>query len=192
MILIVGLGNPGKKYQKNRHNIGFVLVDALAYKYQVEFTNDKKLNAEIAEIKNTSLSSEPILLAKPQTFMNNSGEAVQKIVHFYKIAPENLWVVFDELDLPLGTIKIKKSGSAGTHNGMKSIVTHLGSNFPRFRIGIESRGQTASALQDTADFVLGDFFGPEKELIIHSLDQTVKAVETALKEGLEIAMTRFN
>lgn len=192
MILIVGLGNPGKKYQKNRHNIGFVLMDTLAYKHQVEFTLDKKLTAEIAEIKDETLHPEPIMLAKPQTFMNNSGEAVQKIAHFYKIAPENIWVVFDELDIPLGTIKIKKSGSAGTHNGMKSIVTHIGSNFPRFRIGIESRGQTASALQDTAAFVLSDFFGPEKEIIIDSIDKTVSAIETALQNGLEDAMNKFN
>jgi PTH1 family peptidyl-tRNA hydrolase len=140
MILIVGLGNPGKKYEKNRHNIGFVLIDTLAYKYQAEFKLDKKLNAEIAEIRNPELSSEPILLAKPQTFMNNSGEAVQKIAAFYKIHPENIWVLFDELDLPLGTIKIRKSGGSGTHNGMKSVVGHIGKNFPRFRIGIESRG----------------------------------------------------
>ena len=192
MILIVGLGNPGKSYQKNRHNVGFVLADALAYKYQVEFTHDKKFNAEIAEIKNSELCSEPVLLAKPGTFMNNSGEAVQKIAQFYKIAPENIWVVFDELDLPLGSIKIKKTGSAGTHNGMKSIVGHIGKNFPRFRIGIESRGQTASALQDTASFVLSDFFGQEKELIIHSLDQIISAIETALKQDLDTAMNKYN
>lgn len=192
MILIVGLGNPGKKYQKNRHNIGFVLVDALAYKYQAEFVLDKKFNAEIAEIRNNQLSEEPVLLAKPQTFMNNSGEAVQKIASFYKIQPENIWVVFDELDLPLGTLKIRKSGSAGTHNGMKSVVGHIGKNFPRFRIGIESRGATASTLQDTASFVLSDFFGSEKEIIIKTLDHSVKAIETALKEGLDTAMNKFN
>jgi PTH1 family peptidyl-tRNA hydrolase len=192
MILIVGLGNPGKKYEKNRHNIGFILVDALAYKHQVEFKLDKKFNAEIAEIKNSQLSPEPILLAKAHTFMNNSGDAIQKIAAFYKIVPENIWVIFDELDLPLGTIKIRKSGSAGTHNGMKSVVGHIGKNFPRFRIGIESRGTTASNLQDTASFVLSDFFGPEKEIIIKSLDQGIKAIETALIEGLDSAMNKFN
>lgn len=192
MILIVGLGNPGKKYEKNRHNIGFVLVDALAYKYKVEFSNDRKFNADIAEIKNSELNPEPVLLAKPGTFMNNSGDAVQKIAQFYKIQPENIWLVFDELDLPLGSIKIKKSGSAGTHNGMKSVVGHIGKDFPRFRIGIESRGQTASTLQDTASFVLSDFFGSEKEIIVSSLDKTIKAVETALHEGLESAMNKFN
>jgi PTH1 family peptidyl-tRNA hydrolase len=192
MILIVGLGNPGKKYEKNRHNIGFVLIDTLAYKYQAEFKLDKKLNAEIAEIRNPELSSEPILLAKPQTFMNNSGEAVQKIAAFYKIHPENIWVLFDELDLPLGTIKIRKSGGSGTHNGMKSVVGHIGKNFPRFRIGIESRGTTASTLQDTPSFVLSDFFGSEKEIIIKTIDQGLQAIEIALKEGLDTTMNKFN
>ncbi len=192
MILIVGLGNPGKKYQQNRHNVGFVLIDALAYKYQVEFVHDKKFNAEIAEIKNSDLNSEPILLAKPQTFMNNSGEAVQKIAQFYKIPLENIWLIVDELDLPLGTIKVRKSGQAGTHNGLKSVVGRIGSNFPRFRIGIESRGETASTLQDTASFVLSDFFGPEKEVIIRSLDLGLQAIETALREGLDSAMNKFN
>jgi PTH1 family peptidyl-tRNA hydrolase len=192
MILIVGLGNPGKKYEKNRHNIGFVLIDTLAYKYQAEFKLDKKLNAEIAEIRNPELSSELILLAKPQTFMNNSGEAVQKIAAFYKIHPENIWVLFDELDLPLGTIKIRKSGGSGTHNGMKSVVGHIGKNFPRFRIGIESRGTTASTLQDTPSFVLSDFFGSEKEIIIKTIDQGLQAIEIALKEGLDTTMNKFN
>jgi len=192
MILIVGLGNPGKKYEKNRHNIGFVLIDTLAYKYQAEFKLDKKLNAEIAEIRTPELSSEPILLAKPQTFMNNSGEAVQKIAAFYKIHPENIWVLFDELDLPLGSIKIRKSGGSGTHNGMKSVVGHIGKAFPRFRIGIESRGTTASTLQDTPSFVLSDFFGSEKEIIIKTVDQGLQAIEIALKEGLDTAMNKFN
>ncbi len=192
MILIVGLGNPGPKYAKTRHNVGFVALDTLAYKLKADFTYDKKYNAEIAEIKNSGLSEDTIILAKPHTFMNESGQAVQKIAHFYKIKPEQIWVVFDELDLPLGTIKIRKNGSAGTHNGMKSVVSVIGKEFPRFRIGIESRGETASQLQDTASFVLSDFFGQEKEIIVKSIDQSVLALETALKEGIEPAMNKFN
>jgi PTH1 family peptidyl-tRNA hydrolase len=191
MILIVGLGNPGPKYNKTRHNVGFVALDTLAYKHNLEFKHDKKFNAEIAELKLSELP-EPFLLAKPHTFMNNSGEAVQKIAQFYKIAPENIWIVFDELDLPLGQIKIRKSGSAGTHNGMKSVVAHLGQNFPRFRIGIESRGETASRLQDTASFVLSEFFTPEKELISRSIEKIVEALESALKTDLDSAMNKFN
>ena len=192
MYLIVGLGNPGPKYTKTRHNIGFILLDSLAYKYNLEFHHDKKFNAEITEFSNPDLTTEPIILVKPHTFMNSSGDAVQKIAQFYKIPPENIWIVFDELDLPLGQIKIKKSGSAGTHNGMKSIVAHMGQNFPRFRIGIESRGQTASQLQDTASFVLSEFFTQEKDLIANSLAKTIEALETALKFGLETAMNKYN
>ncbi|MCC7433013.1 aminoacyl-tRNA hydrolase [Candidatus Peregrinibacteria bacterium] len=192
MILIVGLGNPGPKYTKTRHNVGFLALDTLAYKLKTEFEYDKKYNAEIAEVKQSDLTNQAIILAKPHTFMNESGQAVQKIAHFFKIKPENIWVVFDELDLSLGTIKIRKNGSAGTHNGMKSVVSVIGKDFPRFRIGIESRGETASHLQDTASFVLSDFFGQEKEIIVKSIDKCVSAIETALKEGIEASMNKFN
>jgi PTH1 family peptidyl-tRNA hydrolase len=192
MIIIVGLGNPGDKYAKTRHNVGFIVIDALAFKYQAEFKYDKKFNAEIAEIKNPDLNADTILLAKPHTFMNNSGEAVQKIASFYKVPPEDIWLIYDELDLPLGQMKIRKNGGPGTHNGVKSIVGRLGRNFPRFRIGIESRGQTASALQDTASFVLSEFFSQEKDEVIKAMDRGVKAVETALHEGFDNAMNKFN
>ncbi len=192
MILIVGLGNPGQKYQNNRHNIGFILLDAFAYKYQSQFEYQKKFNADIAEINDQNLYSENIILAKPQTFMNNSGEAVQKLAQFYKILPQNIWLIYDELDLEIGHLKIKKNGSGGTHNGLKSIVTHIGKDFPRFKVGIESRGLTASQLQDTASFVLSDFFEKEKDIIAESLDKTIKAIETALKEGIDQAMNKFN
>lgn len=191
-ILIAGLGNPGNKYQKNRHNIGFVVVDTLAYKFQADFSLNKKFNAEIAEINHPDLPGLHLILAKPQTYMNNSGLAIQKIAAFHKLTPEQIWVIFDELDLPLGTIKIRKSGSAGTHNGMKSIVGQIGKDFARFRIGIESRGSTASTFQDTPSFVLSDFFGPEKEMIITSVNQTVEAIEAALQYGLDEAMNKFN
>lgn len=189
MILIVGLGNPGPKYAKTRHNVGFIALDAFAYKQKADFKLDKKFNSEIAEIKD---SNNQVILAKPHTFMNDSGQAVQKIAQFFKIKPENIWVIFDELDLPIGTIKIKKSGSAGTHNGMKSVVTNIGKDFPRFRIGIESRGVTASRLQDTASFVLSEFFDQEKEIIVKSIDKAVLALETALSDGIEAAMNKFN
>lgn len=192
MILIVGLGNPGQKYQNNRHNIGFILLDAFAYKYQAQFDYQKKFNADIVEINDQNLYSESIILAKPQTFMNNSGEAVQKLAQFYKIPPQNIWLIYDELDLEIGHLKIKKNGSGGSHNGLKSIVTHIGKDFPRFKVGIESRGLTASKLQDTASFVLSDFFDKEKDIIAESLDLTIKAIETALKEGLDQAMNKFN
>ncbi len=192
MKLIVGLGNPGDKYSKTRHNVGFILIDALAFKYQAEFKYEKKFNAEIAEIKNPDLSEEQLILAKPHTFMNNSGEAVQKIAHFYKIPVEDTWLIYDDLDLPLGTLKIKKNGGPGTHNGVKSVVEHFGKDFPRFRIGIESRGTSASTFQDTASFVLSEFFGQEKEQVVEALDKGIKSIETALRQGIEAAMNKFN
>lgn len=192
MILIAGLGNPGKKYEKNRHNVGFVVLDTLAYKKGLEFKHDKKFNAEITEIPADSPDHDPVILAKPHTFMNNSGEALQKIAHFYKIPPENIWIIHDELDLPLGEMKIKKSGGPGTHNGLKSIVALLGKNSPRFKIGIESRGVTASQLQDTASFVLSDFFGQEKDVIAKVIEQAVQSIEIGLHEGLESAMNKIN
>jgi len=192
MKLIVGLGNPGPKYHNTRHNVGFILLDALAYKYQLEFSYEKKFNAETVELNKPEFSPEPVLLVKPHTFMNNSGEAIQKIAHFYKITPENIYVIFDELDLPLGQIKIRKSGSAGTHNGMKSMVAHLGTEFPRFRVGIESRGTTASVLQDTSSFVLSEFIGKEKILISEALEKTIEAIETTFSKDLDTAMNKFN
>jgi PTH1 family peptidyl-tRNA hydrolase len=192
MKLIVGLGNPGDKYSKTRHNVGFILIDALAFKYQAEFKYEKKFNAEIAELKNPDLSDETIILAKPHTFMNNSGEAVQKIAHFYKIPVEETWLIYDDLDLPLGTLKIRRNGGPGTHNGVKSVAEHFGKDFPRFRIGIESRGTSASTFQDTASFVLSEFFGSEKEQVVEALDKGIKSIETALKQGIETAMNKFN
>jgi len=192
MILIAGLGNPGGKFQKTRHNVGFLAIDGISFKYNVELKFTKKFNTEIAEINDSELSPETVLLVKPQTFMNNSGEAIEKITHFYKISPENCWIIFDELDLPLGVIKIRKSGSAGTHNGMKSIVGKIGKNFPRFRIGIESRGVTASKLQDTQSFVMSSFFETEKNILIDSLERVIEAIETALQEGLITAMNKYN
>lgn len=192
MILIVGLGNPGPKYNKTRHNVGFLAIDTLAYKWQLEFQHEKKFNAEIAEYNNAEFHDETIFLAKPHTFMNNSGEAIQKIAHFYKIAPENIWVVYDELDLPLGQLKIRKTGGPGTHNGMKSIVTYIGREFPRFRLGIESRGDTASNFQDTQSFVLSDFFPKEKEKLVEMINTTVQSIEMALKTDLDNAMNQFN
>jgi len=192
MILLVGLGNPGDKYAKTRHNVGFILIDALAFKYGAAFKFEKKFNTDITEIKNPDLHEDTIILAKPHTFMNNSGDAVQKIAAYYKIPVGNIWLIYDDLDLPLGQMKIRKKGSAGTHNGVKSVVAHLGENLPRFRIGIESRGTSASTFQDTASFVLSEFFSQEKEEVISALDRGLKAIETALKEGLESSMNRFN
>lgn len=192
MILLVGLGNPGDRYKRTRHNIGFTLCEAIADKYNASFKHEKKFNAEIAELNIDELSEKKVIIARPHTFMNSSGEAVERIASFYKIPTDKIWIIFDELDLPLGTIKIQPGGGAGTHNGMKSIVKVMGENFPRLRIGIESRGQSAPTFQDTSSFVLSEFFSKEKEIVIDVLDRSIQAIETALNDGIDSAMNKFN
>lgn len=192
MILLVGLGNPGERYKRTRHNIGFTLCEALANKYNSSFKHEKKFNAEIAELGIDELSEEKVIIARPHTFMNSSGEAVERIASFYKIPTDKIWIIFDELDLPLGTIKVQPRGGAGTHNGMKSIVKVIGEKFPRLRIGIESRGQSAPTFQDTSSFVLSEFFSKEKEIVIDVLDRSIQAIETALNDGVDAAMNKFN
>ena len=174
MKIIVGLGNPGPKYGKNRHNTGFMTVQALFNKLKgAEWKESSKFKSLIAE---TTLNEEKTLLVKPMTMMNLSGVAVAKILKFYKESPENLTIIYDDLDLPLGTIRVREKGSAGTHNGMKSIIAELGTeDFARIRLGIESRGETAPEQQDTSSYVLSDFTASEEPII-------KKAIEEALKE----------
>lgn len=190
MITIIGLGNPGSEYQKTRHNVGFTVVEKISKELQApEFKFEKKFNAEISS---TSSQSNKILIAKPHTFMNLSGEAVQAIIQFYKIDPTNVWVVYDDVDLPLGEIRIRKNGSPGTHNGMKSISHFIGQDFPRIRIGIESRGTTAPEQQDTSSFVLAPFLKDEESTVQEVAQKATEALKVALREGIQEAMNQFN
>lgn len=175
MKIIVGLGNPGKEYEETRHNAGAMCVDLLKEKLNLpQFKLQKKFRALISE---GTFENEKIILAKPQTFMNLSGESVQKLVKFYNCPLENLIVVYDDVDLPLGKIRIRPNGSAGSHNGMKSIVQTIGStNFPRVRIGIESRGECAPEKQDTASFVLHPFSKKEKAEVKKNLENTANSI----------------
>ena len=168
MKIIVGLGNIGKEYEKNRHNCGFMAIDALAEEFvkgghEVEWKNEEnKFEAFTAKIK---YDNEEILLVKPTTLMNRSGLAVAKILNFYKEDISNLIIIYDDIDLTLGEIRVREKGSAGTHNGMKSLIHELGTeDFKRIRIGIESRGEHAPEHQDLASFVLSNFTTPEKEI----------------------------
>lgn len=191
MKLIVGLGNPGKEYENSRHNSGWMVLEALTS--ELGFENLKKETKFKAKVSQGTFKGEKIILAEPVTFMNLSGLAVQSLMHFYKIKPRDLWVIYDDLDLPLGQIRIRKTGSAGTHNGMKSIVTEIADiNFPRIRIGIESRGVTSAVQQDTSSFVLNGFTAEEKPLALQGRNSAVKAIITALIEDLETAMNTFN
>jgi len=191
MVIIIGLGNPGKEYEATRHNVGFMALDLLRDKLALaNFALNKKFNALVTE---GNFSGKKFLLAKPQTFMNSSGEAVSKLAAFYNIEPDQLWVIYDDVDLPLGTVRVRPGGSAGTHNGMKSIIATLGfSNFPRVRIGIESRGVDAPEKQDVASFVLHPFLKKELPIVKKSLERAAQEVLRSLGKGIEVAMDRYN
>jgi len=174
MKLICGLGNPGKKYDGTRHNIGFMLLDSLA---EEDFS--EKWNALISE---STLNGEKVILIKPTTFMNLSGRAVAKFANFYKIEAKDILITYDDVDLPLGQVRYREKGGAGTHNGMKSIIQELGTqDFPRLRLGIESRGVTAPEQMDLASFVLAPFTKEELEI-----------VKPAIKEGISQLKTKFS
>lgn len=183
MFLIAGLGNPGREYVDTRHNVGFEAVSVLSSYYDIPLKKIKH-KALIGEGK---IGGERVILAQPQTFMNNSGEAVREIADFYKIAPNDIIVIYDEAALGVGRIRIRPSGSAGGHNGMKSIIYHLGSDeFPRVRFGIgEARG-------DMANYVLGRFTKEETALMIDAVKNIPDIVSLIIAGKLADAMNKYN
>jgi PTH1 family peptidyl-tRNA hydrolase len=183
--LIVGLGNPGPKYAANRHNIGFRCLDHLASAHGLTFDKRQKK----ARVGSGAIDGCQVILAKPQTFMNDSGRAVISLARFYQIPPEQLLVVYDDLDLPFGTLRMRSEGGSGGHKGMRSIIEQLGGQgFPRLRVGI---GRPPGQM-DPAAYVLRDFSKEEQELLEDLLDRAVVAIETWLAEGVEMAMSRHN
>jgi PTH1 family peptidyl-tRNA hydrolase len=183
--LIVGLGNPGRDYEKTRHNVGFWVVDELARRYQL--TNPQKERRALTY--SGTLHNKTVLLAKPQTYMNLSGEAVRALLDFYKIPLTHLIVVHDDLDVPLGTLRLRQNGSAGGQNGVKSIIQHVGTQeFARVRFGI---GRPPGRM-NPADYVLTAFTGDDAILAQEILSKATDAVERWLQEGLEAAMTAYN
>lgn len=185
MYIIVGLGNPGKEYENTRHNAGFITLDKLANKYNIDISKEKHK----ALIGSGVISGEKVILVKPQTFMNLSGEAVFEVMNFYKEDIKNLIVIFDDIDLSLGTIRIKEKGSAGTHNGVKSLVNKLSSqNFKRIKIGI---GKPEGDI-DLIGHVLGKFSKDEFEQIEKKADDAVNAVEMIIEGKLLEAMNKYN
>jgi len=181
MKLIVGLGNPGLKYKKTRHNVGFQTIDKISAKYKVQ---SAKLRFS-AELFKREIGSKKVILAKPQTFMNRSGESIKTVASYYKIKPENIWVIHDDIDLPLGTIRISQDGTSGGHKGIQSIINHLKTkNFPRFRIGIRPIGADSRACSSTEKFVLKKFTKAEEKIIKEEIKKTAQEVVTALKKGL--------
>ena len=183
--LIVGLGNPGREYKENRHNIGFMLIDRLALRLDARMT---RLQSK-ALVGATRYNDAKVILAKTQTFMNLSGQAVQGLARFYKVSLENLIVAHDDLDLPFETIRLRPGGGAGGQKGVKSTIQHLGTNdFPRLRLGI---GRPPGRM-DPAAYVLQDFARGDEQFLSETLDRASDAVFAFIDEGLDIAMNKFN
>lgn len=184
MFIIAGLGNPGKKYENTRHNMGFLVIDKLAEK------NDIKVNKikHKALVGDGFISGQKALLVKPQTYMNLSGDSLREAVSYYDVELENVIVIYDDFDLETGTLRIRKKGSAGSHNGMKSVIQQLGSgDFPRIRIGIGKSGGL-----DWKDFVLGKVGDSDKDAIASVIDKAADAVMCILEKGIDKAMNEYN
>ncbi len=182
MKAIVGLGNPGGEYAGTRHNVGFDVVDEVARRWGARL----RAWSSIADV--AVVSGRGVVLVKPRTFMNASGEAVSRIAQFHKMEPGDILVVVDEVQLPLGKLRIRREGSAGGHNGLKSVIQHVGDAFPRLRIGV-GRGDPQ---WDLSDHVLSRFARDERDIAIAAVARAADAVETFVEEGIEAAMSRFN
>ena len=182
--LIVGLGNPGRAYAFNRHNVGFMAVDKLALRAGIDLRRVQNK----AIVGSGRLADRPVILAKPQTFMNLSGEAVGALANYYRVPPTALLVIYDELDIPFGVIRLREKGGAGGHNGMRSIIQHMGNDFPRLRLGV---GRPPGRM-DAAAFVLQDFGRDELPLVSEMLTTAGDAVESFVRQGIDLTMSRFN
>lgn len=186
MFLIVGLGNPGKQYENTRHNVGFDAIDVLVDEYRI-LSSGKQHKAMYGK---GVIEGQKVILAKPLTYMNLSGEAVRAMVDYYKIDPETeLLVIFDDISLAPGNIRIRKKGSAGGHNGIKSIITHLGTqNFQRIKVGVGEKPKN----WDLADYVLGTFSKDDRKLVDEALERTAKAAALIVQGEVDEAMNLYN
>lgn len=185
MYLIVGLGNPEKDYSNTRHNMGFNTINKLAEQYEISITKNKFKGLYGVG----SIEGEKVILLKPQTFMNLSGESIQEMIQFYKIELEQLIVIYDDIDIEPGIIKIRKTGGAGTHNGMKSVVKELNTqNFKRIRVGIGKPKEKENLIE----YVLGAIPEEEKDKLDKGTDLAKEAMIEMIKNGIDIAMNKFN
>jgi PTH1 family peptidyl-tRNA hydrolase len=183
--LIAGLGNPGPKYASNRHNVGFRCLEHLAAQHGLEFGRRQKR----ALVVTGSIQGQRVVLAKPQTYMNDSGRSVAPLARFYKVESEHIMVVYDDLDLPPGAVRLRPEGGSGGHKGMRSIIKHLGAqDFPRLRIGI---GRPPGRM-DPAAYVLQDLSIEEEPLLQEVLAHAAAAIEMWLQRGIEMAMNQYN
>lgn len=184
MKLIVGLGNPDKEYEKTRHNVGFMVMDRLADVLNVSIDN-KKFKGEYVKFK---YHGEDVILLKPMTYMNNSGESVIQVLNYFKMDVEDLLIVYDDMDMPVGKLRLRQSGSAGGHNGVKSVIAHTNTqNFKRIRVGIDKHPHIK-----VVDYVLGRFTKDEQPLIDEGIENAVKAIEMYLDKDFVAAMNAFN
>ena len=184
--LLVGLGNPGDQYENTRHNVGFMVADELAERHNIPVQRLK-----FRALTNTvTIGDRKVLLMKPVTYMNLSGEAVHEAAAFYKIPPERVLVISDEVALAPGKLRVRRSGSAGGHNGLKNIIAHLGTDqFPRIRLGV---GQKPHPDYDMADWVLGKFQGEDKKAVEAAVKRAADAAECLIREGVDKAMNKYN
>ena len=184
--LIVGLGNPGQKYEHTRHNMGFLTVDLLAERLNVKL-NKVKFKSAYNIVR---FAGQKCLVMKPQTYMNLSGEAVGEAARFYKIPADHVVVISDDISLPVGKLRIRTGGSAGGHNGLKNIIQHLGTDqFPRIKVGVGAPGQAG---YDVVDWVIGRPLGEDQKVLMEALDRAGDAAEVLISQGSDRAMNRFN
>ena len=184
-LVIIGLGNPGEEYIHTRHNVGFRCVEEIAQIHRIGFTDRRQL----ALIGQGNISGHQVVIAKPRTFMNNSGQAVKYLISRYSIPSEKLLVVYDDVDLSLGKVRLRKKGGSGGHNGIKSIKDSINStNFPRLRIGI-GHPEDQSRL---VEYVLSSISEDEKKVIDHAIDTSTQTLVSILTEGIDVAMSKFN
>ena len=185
MFLIVGLGNPEEEYSNTRHNMGFDTINKLANEYNIKINKNKFKGLCGSGI----IENEKVILLKPQTYMNLSGESIKEAMAFYKIKSENIIVIYDDIDLKIGDIRLKAKGGAGTHNGMKSVVQNLNTeDFIRVRVGIGSPENK----EDMINYVIGPIPKREKEILEGSIEKAAESVIEILKSGIDVAMNRFN
>lgn len=184
MYVIAGLGNPGRQYERTRHNMGFMVADVFAAAHDI----DVRRIRHKALVGEGRIGDEKVIVVKPQTYMNLSGESLREVVNYYDVPMENLIVVYDDMDLDTGTLRIRKKGSSGSHNGMKSVIYQLQSDeFPRVRIGIGTPPE-----DDWKDYVTGQVTEKEAEVLTETIKKAAEALECIITEGIDIAMNRFN
>ena len=185
MYLIAGLGNPSKNYEGTRHNIGFTMIDAIGEKFGIDVTTKKHK----ALVGRGIIDGMRVILAKPQTYMNLRGESIREIADFYKIEPENIIIIYDDISLDVGRLRIRKKGSAGGHNGIKNIIAHLGTQeFPRIKVGIGNKPEG----WDLADYVLSKYSKAEQEALKEASDDVIGAVRLMIMDDIDAAMNRYN